>query len=72
MLLVRAGHGVHVLYTVGIAQAIDQLVADHDPAWPEGHEPCGRGDQGMLTSSYTCSTATLSPTLANSTVCPAS
>ena len=37
--------GTHGLNAVGIAQAIDQFVADNDPARPEGHEPCGRGGQ---------------------------
>ena len=37
--------GAHGLNPVGIAQAIDQLVADHDPARLKWHESCGRGGQ---------------------------
>ena len=38
-------HSAHGLNAVGIVQAIDQLVTDHDPAWLEGHAPRGRGGE---------------------------
>jgi len=46
--------GTQGLNAVGIAQAIDQLVYDHDPACLEGREPCSRG--GRVGGGLRCGT----------------